>query len=48
MFLINLGDGKGGFAYPVKIDPERHIKIDGANHINVMFSTEEKVRERWQ
>lgn len=48
MFLINLGDGNGGFLPPLKVDPERTITLSGGHHINVLFSTEEKVAQRWQ
>lgn len=47
MFLINLGDAKGGFRYPHKVLLENTIKLEGGYHVNVMFSTEEKVAQRW-
>jgi len=48
MFLISIGDGSDGFLDPIRVAPERHIKLHGEQqHINVMFSTEEKVRRKW-
>lgn len=47
MFLINLGDENGGFLPPLKVDPERMITLTNGHHINVLFSTEEKVAQRW-
>lgn len=47
MFIINLGDGNGGFQRPLKVDPKLNIELSGGHHINVMFSTEAKVNERW-
>ena len=47
MFLISIGDGQGGLANPVQVGPEVPIKLDGGSHINVLFSTREKVREKW-
>lgn len=47
MYLINLGDGNGGFQPPLKVDPSQKIQLEGGHHINVLFSTEEKVRKRW-
>lgn len=47
MFLINLGDGNGGYQPPFKVDPSLKIELSGGHHINVMFSTEQKVKERW-
>lgn len=49
MFLISMADGKGngGFKDPVKVAPEVAITLSGGHHINVMFSTEDKVRQRW-
>jgi FkbM family methyltransferase len=50
-FLINIGDGNGGYRAPVRVPPGQKIIVahnsPGACYINVMFSTEEKVRERW-
>jgi FkbM family methyltransferase len=34
--------------YPVKLEPAVSITLEGGHHINVMFSTEEKVRARWR
>jgi FkbM family methyltransferase len=48
MFLINLGDGAGGYLPPSKVEPHLNIKLDGGHHINVMFSTQQKVDERWK
>lgn len=48
MFLISIGDGQGGYRDPIKADRDKHLMLDGGIHINVMFSTEEKVRERWK
>ena len=47
MYLINISDGKGGYT-PIKVGRGQKIKLQGGSHINVMFSTDEKVRERWQ
>jgi FkbM family methyltransferase len=48
MFLISIKDENGiGFSYPIKVDPKTKINLAGGNHVNVMFSTEEKVRQRW-
>jgi FkbM family methyltransferase len=46
MFLININDGNG-FKDPIRVEPSVSIKLEGGDHINVMFSTEEKVRQRW-
>jgi FkbM family methyltransferase len=50
-FLINITDDKDGYADPIKVALDKQLKIimgpDGTHHINVMFSTEEKVKERW-
>ena len=48
MFLISISDGQGGYRYPVKADRDKRLMLNGGIHINVMFSTEEKVRERWE
>lgn len=51
-FLINIGaeNGRGscGYADPIWIDPNLEIQIRGGHHINVLFSTKEKVKERWK
>jgi FkbM family methyltransferase len=48
MFLINISDGNGDLCAPIKVDPDREIKLEGAHHhINVLFSTEAKVAQRW-
>ncbi len=51
LFLINIGDANGGYRAPVKVPLGQKIivahKNPGECYINVMFSTEEKVRERW-
>ncbi len=47
MFLINIGDGHGGYQRPSKVEPHLNIKLDGGHHINVMFTTQKKVDERW-
>jgi FkbM family methyltransferase len=53
MFLINIGgDGIAtnncGFAPPILIDPDKKIELHNGFHINVLFSTKEKVSERWK
>jgi FkbM family methyltransferase len=49
MFLINICDneGVGDFLSPIKVDRDVTIKLQGGHHINVMFSTMEKVAKRW-
>lgn len=52
MFLINIGrqDKSEGFVDPVKVNREVEIEVKrkDIHHINVMFSTEKKVRELWK
>jgi FkbM family methyltransferase len=55
MFLINIGVGDNGngkylgYAPPIAVsDPDQPIELRGGFHINVLFSTKEKVRERWK
>jgi FkbM family methyltransferase len=50
MFLINIArkDGQQGFGFPMKVAHDVPIILQGGHHINVMFSTEEKVRDRWK
>jgi FkbM family methyltransferase len=47
MFFINMADGEGDFFYPTKVSPDAKYKLDGGWWVNVMFSTEEKVRHRY-
>lgn len=59
MFLINIGaengegnfigaeSPNGGYAVPIPVDPDLDIEIRGGFHINVLFSTREKVNARW-
>ena len=48
MFLISIADKeRGGFRYPIKVEPEVPILLEHGHHVNVLFSTEQKVRERW-
>jgi len=47
MFLINVGDVKGGFYYPMKVAPNVELFVENGHWVNVMFSTEEKVRQRY-
>jgi FkbM family methyltransferase len=48
MFLININDNvNGGFQYPIKVGSDVTIELQGGDHINVMFSTQEKVQQRW-
>lgn len=49
MFIINIADGerRGFFRDPFRVAPDVPIMLEGGHHINVMFSTEEKVRRRW-
>ena len=47
LFLISVRDDNGGFLPPIKVAPDVAITLSGGHHINVMFSTEEKVRSRW-
>lgn len=49
MFLISIGAPEGGYLAPIKIDNK--VVIDVLPHVvnvNVMFSTEEKVRWKWR
>jgi FkbM family methyltransferase len=53
MFLINIGvpgseDKFAGYGPPIWVDPNLDIELRGGFHINVLFSTPEKVRERWK
>jgi FkbM family methyltransferase len=49
MFLINIGDAKTGELHaPIKVNRGQRIEIHNGSHVNVMFSTEEKVKEYWQ
>jgi FkbM family methyltransferase len=50
MFIINIADGKrrDSFIDPVEVAPSVPITLKGGHHINVMFSTREKVSERWK
>jgi FkbM family methyltransferase len=49
MFLINIcdNDGRGKFLDPIKVENDVTITLQGGHHINVMFSTMEKVAKRW-
>jgi hypothetical protein len=49
MFIINIDDGTGTgrLKPPIRVLPHINITLEGGHHINVMFSTEEKVRKRW-
>jgi FkbM family methyltransferase len=47
MFLINICDENGIYLAPCKIEPRKSITLLGGTHINVLFSTEEKVAQRW-
>lgn len=49
MFVINIDDGnrKGGFMPPILIGPDVPLVLQGGHHINVMFSTRQKVEQRW-
>jgi FkbM family methyltransferase len=48
MFLISISDGNGGLMRPLKVGLEYTIDLRKGFHLNVLFSTEEKVKERWQ
>jgi len=50
MFIINIADSNraGKFVDPIHVAPDVPITLQGGHHINVMFSTREKVRERWK
>jgi len=49
MFLINIADRhNGGFYPPFRVDPASTITLEGGHHINVIFSTVEKVNARWK
>jgi len=50
MFLINIGDpnSPSHLAPPILVTPDQKIEIVNGFHINVLFSTQEKVRERWK
>ena len=51
MFLISLTgemtNTNGFFSNPLQVPPNIRLELRGGHHINVMFSTEEKVRKRW-
>lgn len=49
MFIINIADKnrKAHFLDPIRVEPHVPIKLQGGHHINVMFSTTEKVRQLW-
>lgn len=44
MFIPGIKDPEG---LPYYVDPMMNIVLKGGHHINVLFSTKEKVRERW-
>lgn len=48
MFLINIGNPKDGYEGPIRVDPGTQITVRGGIAINVLFSTVEKVKERWK
>jgi FkbM family methyltransferase len=50
MFLINIKGDDRGFSYPIKVDRATKIVLQPGEimHLNVMFSTDEKVRDRWK
>jgi FkbM family methyltransferase len=49
MFLINIGTAhNGNYHPPIKVDPDKTLKLEGGHAINVLFSTQEKVNERWK
>lgn len=47
MFFINVANKQGGFLPPYLVHKDLHLKLQGGHHINVLFSTEEKVKARW-
>jgi len=49
MFIINIADmnRRGSFVNPILVELNVPITLKGGHHINVMFSTREKVTERW-
>lgn len=49
MFLIGINAEGGGYEPPILVGPRVEIEIRGSgHHMNVMFSTEEKVRSQWK
>lgn len=48
MFLINIAAKGGSYEAPIKVAPDLEMRLRGGHHINVLFSTEEKVKERWE
>jgi len=49
MFLVSLAGPGDSYIDPIMVDPKTEIRMAGKlKHINVMFSTEEKVREKWK
>jgi FkbM family methyltransferase len=49
MFLINIHGRDGAFHPPIKVELETKIVLKGEiTHFNAMFSTVEKVRDRWK
>jgi len=49
MFLVSVFGPEKAYMDPMMIDPRTEIRVVGElKHINVMFSTEEKVRDRWK
>lgn len=49
MFLISIGSPEAGYRDPIMVDPSTEIRVSGnLGHVNVLFSTEELVREKWR
>jgi FkbM family methyltransferase len=50
MFIINIAhrEKKNVFIDPIMVAPDVPITLKGGHHINVMFSTLEKVSKRWK
>lgn len=49
MFIISIGSPERGYEDPIMVSPAVDIQVHGKlTNVNVMFSTEEKVRELWK
>lgn len=49
MFLISIGSPEAGYRDPIMVDLGTEIRVGGSlMHVNVLFSTEELVREKWR
>jgi len=49
MYLISItGEEDGSYQNPIRVMPEVDLIVKGSSNLNVMFSTEEKVRMAWK